>query len=104
MDDEVTDIHFLIPGSLMSFVGLDDPVFEVGLIRAYHRHMADFCGRFPNRLKSLIVASARAPDEAVREIREWGKSNWAVAVEPLLPFDIPPDHPDLGPIGRAGEE
>jgi hypothetical protein len=42
MDDEGTDIHFLIPGSFMSFVGLDDPAFEVGLIRAYHRHMADF--------------------------------------------------------------
>ena len=55
MDDEGTDVHFLIPGSFMSLVGLDDPAFEVGLIRAYHRHMADFCGRFPTRLKSLIV-------------------------------------------------
>ena len=104
MDDEGTDVHFLIPGSFMSFVGLDDPVYEVGLIRAYHRHIADFCGRFPNRLKSLIVASGRAVDEAVREIREWGRSNWAVAVKPLLPFDIPPDHPDLEPIWRAAEE
>src|SRR6202040_1339620 len=86
MDDEGTDVHFLIPGSFMSFVGLDDPAFEVGLIRAYHRHMADFCGRYPSRLKGLIVASARAVDEAVREIREWGNSSWAVAVKPLMPF------------------
>jgi hypothetical protein len=42
MDVEGTDVHFLIPGSFMSLVGLEDPVFEVGLIRAYHRHMADF--------------------------------------------------------------
>ena len=104
MDDEGTDIHFLIPGSFMSLVGLDDPAFEVGLIRAYHRHMADFCGRFPKRLKGLIVASTRDVEAAVREIREWGNSNWAVAVKPLMPFDIPPDHPDLNPIWRAAEE
>jgi len=104
MDDEGTDIHFLIPGSFMSLVGLDDPAFEVGLIRAYHRHMADFCGRFPTRLKSLIVASTRDVEAAVHEIREWGSSNWAVAVKPLMPFDIPPDHPDLDPIWRAAEE
>ena len=104
MDDEGTDVHFLIPGSFMSFVGLDDPAFEVAMARAYHRHIADFCGQFPNRLKSLIVASARVPEEAVREIREWGNSKWAVAVKPLLPTDIPPDHPDLEPIWRAAEE
>lgn len=104
MDDEGTDIHFLIPGSFMSLVGLDDPAFEVGLTRAYHRHMADFCGQFPTRLKSLIVASARDVEAAVHEIREWGNSNWAVAVKPLLPFDIPPDHPDLDPIWRAAAE
>jgi predicted TIM-barrel fold metal-dependent hydrolase len=104
MDDEGTDVHFLIPGSFMSFVGLDDPAFEVAMARAYHRHIAEFCGQFPNRLKSLIVASARVPEEAVREIREWGNSQWAVAVKPLMPADIPPDHPDLEPIWRAAEE
>ncbi len=104
MDDEGTDVHFLIPGSFMSFVGLDDPAFEVAMARAYHRHIADFCGQFPNRLKSLIVASARVPEEAVREIRDWGNSKWAVAVKPLMPTDIPPDHPDLEPIWRAAEE
>src|SRR6516162_8819217 len=109
MDDEGTDIHFLIPGSFMSLVGLDDPAFEVGLIRAYHRHMADFCGRFPTRLKSLIVASTRNVEAAVREIREWGDSKWAVAVKPLMPFDIPPDQLDLEPAllpglpGRLGQ-
>jgi predicted TIM-barrel fold metal-dependent hydrolase len=97
-------VHFLIPGSFMSFVGLDDPAFEVAMARAYHRHIADFCGQFPNRLKSLIVASARAPEEAVREIREWGKSNWAVAVKPLLPPDLPADHPDLDPIWQAAQD
>ncbi|HXO92450.1 MAG TPA: amidohydrolase family protein [Stellaceae bacterium] len=104
MDDEGTDIHFLIPGSWMSLVGLPDPALEVGMIRAYHRHMADFCGAFPDRLKGLIVASTRDVEAAVREIREWGNSKWAVAVKPLLPTDMPPDHPDLDPIWRAAAE
>src|SRR5580704_12672632 len=73
MDDEGTDVHFLIPGSFMSFVGLDDPVYEVALVRAYHRHMGDFCAEFPDRLKSLIVASGRDVEAAVGEIRNWGK-------------------------------
>jgi hypothetical protein len=59
MDDEGTDVHFLIPSSWVGTVGLADPSLEVGLSRAYHRHMADFCGRFPNRLKGLIRAPAR---------------------------------------------
>ena len=104
MDDEGTDVHFLIPGSFMSFVGLDDPVWEVGFARAYHRHMADFCAPYPDRLKSLIVASGRDVAAAVHEIHEWGKSKWAVAVMPLLAKDLPADHPSLEPIWREAQE
>ena len=104
MDDEGTDVHFLIPTSWLSLVGLPDPALEIGMMRAYHRHMADFCGQFPTRLKSMIVASTRNVDEAVREIREWGNSKWAVAVMPLLAKDLPADHPDLHPIWRAAAD
>ena len=104
MDDEGTDVHFLVATSWVSAVGLPDVALEVGLIRAYHRHAADFCGQFPTRLKTMIVASTRAVDEAVREIRRWGTSNWAVAVLPLLAKDVPVDHPDLEPIWQAAQE
>src|SRR5204862_347890 len=87
-----------------SVVGLDDPSLEAGLSRAYHRHMADFCGQFPTRLKGLIRAPARDVDAAVREIREWGNSDWAVAVQPSLGQHIPADHPDLEPIWRAAAD
>jgi predicted TIM-barrel fold metal-dependent hydrolase len=50
------------------------------------------------------MAPARAVDEAVREIREWGNSSWAVAVKPSLGLDIPADHPALDPIWRAAED
>ena len=66
--------------------------------------MHDFCGVAPDRLKGPIVASTRDVGEAVREIREWGNSKWAVAVQPLLDNDRPVDHPDLEPIWQAAEE
>src|ERR1700687_4959366 len=103
MDDEGTDTHFLIPTSWTSFVGHEDPAIEVNIIRAFHRHMGDFSGNHPDRLQSMIVASARDVDAAVTEIREWGKSRWAVAVMPLVTKDIPADHPSLDPIWRAAD-
>src|SRR5262249_38009886 len=57
MDDEGVDAHFLVPTLWVSAVGLPDVALEVGLIRAYHRHAADFCGYAPTRLRTAIVAS-----------------------------------------------
>ncbi len=104
MDDEGTDGHFLIPTAWTSLVGHEDPTLEVNIIRAFHRHMGDFSAKYPDRLKSMIVASARDVDAAVKEIREWGKSRWAAAVMPLVTKDIPADHPSLDPIWRAADE
>jgi hypothetical protein len=84
MDDEGTDVHFLVPGGWSSLIGVDDVSLETGMIRAFHRHMADFCGQYPDRLKGPIVASTRDVDSAVEEIRKWGKSTWAVAVKPQV--------------------
>jgi uncharacterized protein len=104
MDDEGTDVQFLIPTSWVSICGLEDAALEQGMIRAYHRHMADFCGQYPTRLKGLIRASGRVVDEAVAEIRKWGNSSWAVAVQPSLGLNMPVDHPDLEPIWRAAAD
>ena len=101
MDEEGVDAHFLIPTAWTSLVGHDDPALETNVIRAYHRHMADFCAGHPARLCSMIVASARDPDAAVQEIRTWGRSKWAVAVMPLVCKDVPADHPSLEPIWQA---
>lgn len=104
MDDEGAHRHFLIPSTWTGIISLSDPGLLMGLVRAYHRYMADFCGSYPERLKGLIVAPGSAVEEAVQEIRQWGKSNWAVAVMPLLGEDTPVDHPSLEPIWRAAEE
>src|SRR5207247_10150466 len=79
MDDEGTDAHFLVPTLWVSVVGLPDVELEVGMIRAYHRHAADFCGQFPARLKTAIVASTRAVDEHVRELERGRAPNRAAA-------------------------
>ena len=81
MDAEGSDVHFLVPSVWTSVIGLPDVSLEIGLIRAYHRHMQEFCAPFPDRLKGPIVASTRDVGEAVREIRTWGNSKWAVAVQ-----------------------
>jgi predicted TIM-barrel fold metal-dependent hydrolase len=104
MDDEGSDVHFLIPTGWLSVVALDDVSLEVGLSRAFHRYMADFCGQFPDRFTGLIVASTRNVEAAVQEIRQWGTSPWAVAVMPLLSLDMPADHPSLEPIWQAAQE
>ncbi|HUB94872.1 MAG TPA: amidohydrolase family protein [Stellaceae bacterium] len=105
MDIEGADRQFLVPSAWTAVVGHPDVSIEIALIRAFHRHMQVFCGAAPERLKGPIVASTRDVGEAVREIREWGKSKWAVAVMPLLPpNDRPVDHPDLEPIWQAAAE
>ena len=104
MDAEGADVHFLVPSVWTSVVGQPDVSLEVGLIRAFHRFMSDFCAPYPDRLKGPIVVSTRNVEEAVREIRTWGNSKWAVAVQPLLDIERPVDHPDLEPIWQAAEE
>ena len=47
MDVEGAERHFLVPSAWTSVVGHPDVSIEVGLIRAYHRHMQDFCGPIP---------------------------------------------------------
>ena len=49
------------------------------------------------------MASTRNVDEAVRQIRQWGTSKWAVAVLLLLSKDVPADHPDLDPIWEVAQ-
>lgn len=104
MDDEGAHRHFLIPSTWTGVISLNDPGLSMGLVRAYHRYMADFCAVHPERLKGLIVAPGSTVEEAVEEIRKWGNSKWAVAVMPLLSEDMPVDHPRLEPIWRAAEE
>ena len=104
MDEEGVDVQLMVPGVSMGVALLKDPTLEMGLIRAYHRYMNDFCGAYPNRLKALMVATGTDVEASVREIKAWGKSRWAVGVWPFPGSDKPLDHPDLEPIWAAVAE
>lgn len=102
MDREGVDVHVMVPSGP---VGHPNPAVDVGFIQANHRFLNDFCSADSARLKSLIVVSPRCVEESIAEIRRWGKSPWAVGIQPSLPLDYPLDHPDLNPVwGAAADE
>src|SRR3989442_1006011 len=84
-----------------------DPSFRPRLPElASHRHATGLIGSTPGTHQYRVGTKLyqRVLEEAVREIRQWGTSKWAVAVWPLLAKDIPVDHPDLDPIWKAAQE
>jgi len=101
MDEEGVDVQLMMPGLPPS---ANDLEIELAFIRANHRYTNDFCGKYPHRLKSLIVVSNRAIAESVQEIRRWARAPWAVGIQPNLTVGFPLDHPDLEPIWAAANE
>jgi uncharacterized protein len=101
MDEEGVDVQLMLPGLPPA---TDDVEIELAFIRANHRYTNDFCGKYPHRLKSLIVVSNRAIAASVQEIRRWARASWAVGIQPNLKLGFPLDHPDLEPIWAAANE
>ena len=101
MDEEGVDVQLLMPSPPPA---IDDIEIETAFIRANHRFADDFCSKYPQRLKSLIVVTNRAIPESVEEIRRWGRSRWAVGIQAHLTIGFPLDHPDLEPIWAAANE
>jgi predicted TIM-barrel fold metal-dependent hydrolase len=101
MDSEGVDVHFIVH---TCNIGHPDTDMEMEFVYAQHRFLNDFCGRDPHRLKTCIIVSPLSVEGSVAEIRRWGASPWAVAVQPKLPIDYPIDHPDLHPIWAAAQE
>jgi predicted TIM-barrel fold metal-dependent hydrolase len=102
MDREGIDVAVLFATIVSSFCALKNVDFEVAMIRAYHRWLADYCAAYPNRLKGVAVVPMRAPERAAEEIRRVSKEPWAVGVylsghmeDKLL------DHPAFHPIWEA---
>jgi uncharacterized protein len=100
MDEEGIDVQLLVPGVPTGVFLMDDPELEVGLMRAHNRFIDDICGRYPHRLKSLLVASGNTIEESLMEIRRWKGSSWAVGVWPFPKMEMPLDHPAMEPFWR----
>ena len=101
MDREGQDVHLLVPGVAS---GHEEPAVDLGMLQALHRHLDGACGRYPGRLKSMVVANARFIEESVGEIKRWAGSPWVCGVHLSLPLGFPVDHPDMDPIWAAADE
>ena len=101
MDEEGVDTQVMVPGVPR---GHSDPLVDLEFMRANHRFLNDFCGKYPHRLKSLLVLDARFIEESVQEIKKWSSSGWAVGIWVHLPLGYPMDHPALDRIWAEAAE
>ena len=105
MDYEGVDVNLTLPsGWFGTWTTGDDVALEMGMYRAYHRWMQDYCSDYPARLGGVILATSRDVAGSVEEIRRWGKSRWAWAVMAYAPYGVPLDHPDLEPVWAEAAE
>ena len=104
MDTEGVDMNLLIPGTWAPGSTALDFSLALGMYRAYHRYMEDYCSADPRRLKGLLLAPCAAPEIAAEMIREYAQKPWLAAVWPLLPEGMPVDDPDNEPVWRAMDE
>jgi hypothetical protein len=54
--------------------GGDDVALEMGMYRAYHRWINDYCAAYPDRLGAVMLSSARDVAGSIEEMRRWSKS------------------------------
>jgi uncharacterized protein len=101
MDREGIDVQLIVPNEAN---GHEDASIEMEFLRAEHRFLHDFCGKYPRRLKSLVRVTPRALAESIEEMEKWSRAGWAVGIFPQLPIDYPLDHPDLDPLWRAAAD
>lgn len=102
MDDEGVDVQLLVNSGAPTGHEIDE--VNVEFMRAQHRWLDEFCGKYPQRLQSIIGVNAKYVEQSVQEIKRWSRSKWAVGVYVTLPVDYPLDHPDLNPLWRAMDE
>src|SRR4029453_17242874 len=72
MDEEGVDVQLLVNNGGPS--GHDNREVNIEFMRAQHRFLDDFCGKYPHRLKSMICANASYVEESVAEIKRWSAS------------------------------
>jgi uncharacterized protein len=105
MDIEGIDVNLMLPsGWFGCWTTIDDVALESAIYEAYHRWMADYCAIFPDRLKGVILVSARDVETSLAELHRAAKESWPLALFVYAPYQFPLDHPDLEPIWQAAAE
>jgi uncharacterized protein len=96
MDYEGVDVDLTLPsGWFGTWTAGDDVALEMGMYRAYHRWMADYCAPYPDRIGCVILVCARDVAGSLEEIGRCGKERWAWGVMVYAPHGTSLDHPDL---------
>ncbi|MFZ1888511.1 MAG: amidohydrolase family protein [Candidatus Binataceae bacterium] len=105
MEREGIDVAVIFATVVSSFCALKSVDFEIAMIRAYHRWLADYCAAYPARLTGVAIVPMRDPERAAQEIRRVAKEPWCVGIylsahieDKLL------DHPAFHTMWRACEE
>jgi predicted TIM-barrel fold metal-dependent hydrolase len=105
MDREGIDVAVLFATVVSSFCALKTVDFEVAMIEAYHRWLAEYCAAYPGRLMGAAVVPMRDPTRAAGLIRRMARERWCAGIylsahvgDRLL------DHPGFQPIWQACEE
>ena len=105
MDLEGIDVAVIFPSGLSSFCALDDMDLEVGIYRAYHRAMSEYCKANSQRLKYVALVGMRDVVAGVAELKRAAQDPNVVGAcisahmgEKLL------DHPDFHPIWEASQD
>ncbi len=105
MDLENVDVNLMLPsGWFGTWTTTDDVALEMGMYRAYHRWIDEYCSAYPDRLGAVLLICARDIAGSLEEIRRWGKSRWAWGILPYAPYGMPLDHPDLEPVWAAAQD
>src|ERR1700748_2223227 len=105
MDFEGADVNFMLPsGWFGTFTQGDDVALEMGMYRAFHRWMADYCGLYPERLGGVVLVSSRDVEGSIQEMRRAGRERWAWGVLVYAPYGTPIDLPSLDPIWAEAQE
>jgi hypothetical protein len=78
MDKLGVATQVIYPSIFLNLI-VENPAAELALAKAYNRWLADVCGRYPGRLKWLVVPAPRLMDETLAEI-DFGARHGACGV------------------------
>src|SRR5271163_3278854 len=80
MEREGIDIAVLFATVVSSFCALKTIDFEIAMIRAYHRWLADYCSAYPDRLKGVAVVPMRDGERAAALIHQVAREPWVAGI------------------------
>jgi predicted TIM-barrel fold metal-dependent hydrolase len=104
MDRDGVSADVLYSSLCMDVYQLEDVPYVNACFRAYNRWLADYCGRYPDRLKGIGLATVEDVEAAIAELprmRDLGLAGVGIGIEISDALDY--DHPRYDPFWAAAE-